>query len=138
MLSAPVGVGLVHKPSVPTPSVSTSVGEPEGQFLIHARDQVTWRLLKKAEDAFAIENYYEVMKIAAMQYGFNLGALTVYYDLLKGDAYDRIQRLVGNALESGIPEKVRASACIAELKILSNYYKNHLACRTFILADVKK
>ena len=60
----------------------------EGPFLTHAKDQVTWRLLAKAEEALAAGNHYEVLKIASLQYAFNLGGLNVYYDLLKGDSYD--------------------------------------------------
>lgn len=110
----------------------------EGPFLTHARDQVTWRLLEKAESAIKIGNYGEVMKIAATQYAFNLGALNVYYDMLKGDAYDRLMRLSGTALEVGVPEEVRAKACIAELKLLSTYYSGYFTGRIFDRTAIKK
>jgi hypothetical protein len=120
----------------PVPAVTDYT--PDGPFLTHAKDQVTWRLLKKAEEALAAGNHYEVLKIASLQYAFNLGGLNVYYDLLKGDAYERLLRLSGIAIEAGMPEAVRAAACVAEIRLLSNYYKNHLAGRVFTTEGIKK
>ena len=95
-------------------------------FRAHTVEQITGRLLGKAKTAFAAGNHYEVIKIGAMQFPYNVSGAGVYYDLLRGDTYDRMGRLVSIALETGVPERVRAEAIIAELEILSRYYENKL------------
>jgi hypothetical protein len=118
-------------------NVYATIAQPD-TFRKHAEDQVSWRLLEKAKKEFDVGNYYEVVKIGACQYPYNVGAVGVYYDLIRGDTYDRVGRLVSNALAEGVPIKVRAEAVLAELEILTRYYKNMLAGRVYDPAAIKK
>ena len=113
-------------------------GRDERPFLQHAKAQVEKNLYEKAVKALADGNYGEILKIASLQYAYNVSAISVYFDLPKGDSYDRLLRLSSIAVAAGIPDKVRAEACVAELEILTRYYKNHLAGRVFDPAAIKK
>jgi hypothetical protein len=107
-------------------------------FREHAVDQITHRLIKKAKDAYAIENYDEVLKIGAMQYPYNVSAAAVYYDMLKGDSYDRIHGMCVVALETAIPKKVRCDLILAQLELLSRYYENKLKGCEYNADNIKK
>lgn len=96
-----------------------------GKFRSHVVEQISGRLWKKAIEAHSAENYYEVIKIGATQFPYNVCGAGIYYNLSKGDTYDRVQRLASIALETGVPEKVRATAIIAELELLSRHYANY-------------
>lgn len=107
-------------------NVSSIIISAEMSFRDHTVKQITGRLLGKAQKAFNSANYYEVVRIGAMQFPYNVCGAGVYYDLCKGDSYERCNRMVSVALETGIPEKVRAEAILAEIEILTQYYKNKL------------
>lgn len=119
-------------------SVKCADNNSEASFRKHAEDQVSWRLLEKAKTAFASGYFASVIRIGAKQYPYNVCAIGIYYNLSRGDTYDRTERLVSNALAEGVPEHVRAGAVLAELEILSRYYANMLAGRKFDPAEIKK
>lgn len=109
-------------------STDSTLESPVQSFREHAVEQVTGRLLAKAEAAMQIKNYAEVIKIGALQFPYNVSAVSVYYDLLRGDTYDRMIRLSFTATAE-VSEYTRSCAIIDDLRRLTEYYKNHLAGR---------